>query len=170
VAPPPTSTGDLTAVEGGTARAQGQIIEVTGRILNRAGDAVRGARLVVWQANCFGRYVHPNDCSQAPTDPNFIGFVEILTNDAGFYRLKTVKPGAYAAAPDRMRPPHIHFEIYGKFERLITQMYFPGEPLNAGDRLLMSAQRPDLLIARAVAPEPTLAHPTFQFEIVLTRG
>jgi protocatechuate 3,4-dioxygenase beta subunit len=163
------STGDLTTVEGGTGRAQGEIIEVTGRVINRAGGAVRGARLVVWQANGFGRYAHPNDCSLAPIDPNFVGFAEILSNDEGSYRLKTVKPGAYAAESDQMRPPHIHFEVHGKFERLVTQMYFPGEPLNADDRLLISARRPDLLIATPVAPAHALNR-TFQFEIVLERG
>ena len=165
----PKSSGDLTTVEGG-GRAQGEIIEVTGRVLNRAADVVCGARLIVGQADSFGRYAHPNDCSLAPVDPNFVGFAEILSDDDGSYRFKTVKPGAYAAGPDRMRPPHIHFEVHGRFERLVTQMYFPGESLNAGDRLLMSARRPDLLIATPFEPAGALAHRTFQFDIVLARG
>jgi protocatechuate 3,4-dioxygenase, beta subunit len=98
------------------------------------------------------------------------GFVEILSDNDGAYSLKTVKPGAYAAGPDQVRPPHIHFEVHGYFERLVTQMYFPGEPLNARDRLLMSARRPDLLIATPVAPAHALGHRTFKFDIVLARG
>jgi protocatechuate 3,4-dioxygenase beta subunit len=69
-----------------------------------------------------------------------------------------------------MRPPHIHFEVHGVFERLVTQMYFPGEPLNASDRLLISASRPDLLIASPIASAHALGHRTFKFDIVLTRG
>jgi protocatechuate 3,4-dioxygenase beta subunit len=163
-------TSDLTIVDGGAERAHGEIVVITGRVLNRAGEIVPGARLVVWQANAFGRYAHPNDCSLAPADPNFVGFAELVSDNDGAYGLKSVKPGAYAAGPDQMRPPHIHFEVHGKFERLVTQMYFPGEPLNAGDRFLMSASRPNLLIATPVATAHALGHRTFKFDIVLARG
>jgi len=101
--------------------------------------------LTIWQANTFGRYAHSNDANPAPLDPNFVDCVDIRSDNDGAYRIKTVKPGAYPAGPDWMRPPHIHFEIHGQFERLITQMYFPGEPLNTSDRLLSTALRPDLL-------------------------
>ena len=84
------------------------------------------------------------------------------------YRIKTVKPGAYPAGPDWTRPPHIHFEVHGQFERLITQMYFPDEPLNASDRLLNAALRPDLLVATWLAPSADSR--VLNFDIILTRG
>jgi protocatechuate 3,4-dioxygenase, beta subunit len=79
-------------------------------------------------------------------------------------------PGAYPATPEWMRPPHIHFEVHGKFERLITQMYFANEPLNACDRILMSAHRPELLIAEPLPLAHGPAHLTLKFDIVLARG
>jgi protocatechuate 3,4-dioxygenase beta subunit len=166
----PVRTNDLAAVDGMNGRAQGEIIEVTGRVLNRKGDAVGGARLVVWQANTFGRYTHPNDSNPAPLDSNFVGFAEIFSDRDGAYRFRTVKPGAYPTGPDRIRPPHIHFEVQGQFDRLITQMYFPDEPLNACDPLLLSANEPELLIARALALHDEGDHRTFVFDIVLMRG
>jgi len=80
-----------------------------------------------------------------------------------------VKPGAYPAGANRIRPPHIHFEVHGKFDRLITQMYFPGEPLNAADPLLLSANEPNLLVARETTP-PRACYRVFKFDVVLTRG
>jgi protocatechuate 3,4-dioxygenase beta subunit len=161
---------DLTSIRGVEGCAQGEIIEVTGRILNITGDPVCGLPVTVWQANTFGRYLHVNDPNPAPLDPHFIGYVGIRSDDDGFYRIKTVKPGAYPGGPDWMRPPHIHFEVYGRFERLITQMYFPDEPLNAGDRLLNAALRPDLLIAKPVPSEDGSGLRMLNFDIVLARG
>jgi protocatechuate 3,4-dioxygenase beta subunit len=160
----------LTVVEGADGIAQGEIVEVTGRILNRKGDPVSGAGLTIWQANTFGRYMHPNDTNPSPLDPNFVGSADIRLQDNGVYRIKTVKPGAYSAGRDWMRPPHIHFEVHGRFERLITQMYFPDEPLNASDRLLNSALRPELLIATIVPPQDQAPHRVLNFDIVLSRG
>jgi len=163
----PDTQGDLTIVEGG--HAQGEIIEVTGRVLDDKGKPVAGAKLTIWQANSFGRYRHPNDLNPAPLDPNFEGFSTIRSGADGAYRLTTVKPGPYPVGPDWMRAPHIHFEVQGQFERLITQMYFPGEPLNASDRLLMSVPEPDLLIARPVQHAHG-QHRMLEFDIVLARG
>jgi len=131
VASASVSSGDLTVGDGREGRAQGEIIEVKGRVLNREGEPVRGARLTIWQANAFGRYAHPNDSNPLPLDANFVGFAAMVSDHNGSYRIKTVKPGAYPVGPGQMRPPHIHFEVQGNFERLITQMYFPGEPLNS---------------------------------------
>jgi protocatechuate 3,4-dioxygenase, beta subunit len=166
----PVSQHDLTAISGADRRAQGEIIEVAGRILNLDGKPVAGATLTVWQANSFGRYAHCNDSNPAPLDPNFVGCIRIRPNADGVYRIKTVKPGAYPAGPDWTRPPHIHFEIQGQFERLVTQMYFPGEPLNACDRLLMSALYPELLIATPAPLEDRPEHRLLNFDINLTRG
>ncbi len=166
----PLALADLTAIEGVDGLAQGEIIEVTGRILNLHGEPVRGVGLTILQANAFGRYAHSNDTNPAPLDPHFVGCVDIRSNDEGAYRTKTVKPGAYPAGPDWMRPPHIHFEVHGQFERLVTQMYFPGEPLNACDRLLNTALRPDLLVATSASLGGRPRHHVLNFDIVLTRG
>jgi protocatechuate 3,4-dioxygenase beta subunit len=167
----PARQDDLTSIRGVDGLAWGEIIEVTGRILDRQGEPVRSAGLTIWQANSFGRYAHANDANPAPLDPNFVGCVDIRSGNDGVYRIKTIKPGAYPAGPDWMRPPHIHFEVQGQFGRLITQMYFPGEPLNAGDRLLNTALRPDLLIATPASPEQQPGPPrVLNFDIVLTRG
>jgi protocatechuate 3,4-dioxygenase, beta subunit len=166
----PVRKDDLTTIEGIDGVAQGETIEITGRVLNRHGEPIRGVGLTIWQANSFGRYTHSNDSNPAPLDPNFVGCVDIRSRDDGAYRIKTVKPGAYPAGPDWTRPPHIHFEVHGQFERLVTQMYFPGEPLNASDRLLNAALRPDLLVATSLSPEDPLAHRVLNFDIVLSRG
>jgi protocatechuate 3,4-dioxygenase, beta subunit len=165
----PLKQNDLTATQGVDGLAKGEIIEVTGRILDRHGEPVR-AGLTIWQANTFGRYAHVNDSNPAPLDPNFAGCVDIRSNDDGVYRIKTVKPGAYPAGPDWLRPPHIHFEVQSQFERLVTQMYFPDEPLNACDRLLNSALRPELLIATPASLQDRPRHRVLNFDIVLTRG
>ena len=166
----PVKREDLTTIEGRAGRAQGEIIKVIGRITNRLGEPARGVPITVWQANSLGRYAHGNDDNPAPLDPSFAGCVSICSNDDGFYRIRTVKPGAYPAGPDWMRPPHIHFEVHGQFERLVTQMYFPGEPLNACDRLLNAALRPDLLIATPVSADGAPGHRVLCFDIVLNRG
>jgi protocatechuate 3,4-dioxygenase beta subunit len=162
----PIPTDDLTVVDGMVGRAQGEIIVVEGRVLNRVGEPIESARVVIWQANSFGRYAHPNDSNPAPLDANFVGFAQIISDCDGAYRFKTVKPGSYPAGSGRIRPPHIHFEVQGKFDRLITQMYFPDESLNASDPLLMSANAPDLLVARS----RDNSNRTFMFDIVLIRG
>jgi protocatechuate 3,4-dioxygenase, beta subunit len=166
----PVPQADLTSLKGTQGLAQGEIIEVTGRVLNLDGEPVRGIPVTIWQANTFGRYVHANDPNPAPLDPHFVGCVGIRSDSEGVYRIKTVKPGAYPAGPDWMRPPHIHFEIHGQFERLITQMYFPDEPLNACDRLLNAALRPDLLVAARLSSQGLQSRRILNFDIVLSRG
>ena len=127
---------DLTIISGKSERAQGQVLHLMGRVLNLKGESVAGARVEIWQANTHGRYDHPSDRNPAPLDPNFQGFAVQFTDAEGRYRFKTIKPGAYPATPDWMRPPHVHFEVTGKSNRLATQMYFPEEPLNEKDLLL----------------------------------
>jgi protocatechuate 3,4-dioxygenase, beta subunit len=128
---------DLTAIPGKPGRAAGQIMYVMGRVLNVQGQPVSGARVELWQANTHGRYTHPSDRNPAPLDPNFEGFAAQTTDDDGRYRFKTIKPGAYPTnTPNWVRPPHLHFEVIGKVNRLVTQMYFPGEALNDKDILL----------------------------------
>ena len=161
----PITTGDLTCAHQGSDQALGELIEITGTVRNLASAPIGGVRIVVWQANCFGRYDHPNDMgSEAPLDPNFNGFGEVNSTEDGTYRLRTVRPGSYAALDGWTRAPHVHFEVHGCFERLVTQMYFPAEPLNETDRFLLSSRKPSLLIAK------TIESSVFQFDIVLARG
>ena len=127
---------DLTRVRGRGERASGQVVHVMGRVLDVDGRPVKGARIEIWQANTHGRYTHPNDANTAPLDPGFEGYADLLTDEDGRYRFKTIKPAAYPINPmnpERVRPPHIHFDVSGRDARLVTQMYFPGEPANAGD-------------------------------------
>src|SRR5712692_8569022 len=130
---------DLTTIPGKPGRAAGQVIHVMGRVVNPQGQPVQGARVEIWQANTHRRYTNPSDTNPAPLDPHFEGFAVLTTDAEGRYRMKTIKPGAYPAGPDRMRPPHIHFEVTGKSNRLVTQMYFAGEPLNDTDPFLQGA-------------------------------
>jgi protocatechuate 3,4-dioxygenase beta subunit len=113
-------TSDLTRLPGHSGRAQGQVINVMGRILNLSGEPVGNAKIEVWQANSYGRYTHPSDPNPAPLDPNFDGSALLISDSEGRYRFKTIKPGAYPAGPNRMRPAHIHFQVTGRQDRLVT--------------------------------------------------
>lgn len=144
----PNQSGDLTRVGDGVGRAKGQVLNVMGRVLNRAGEPVRGAKVEIWQANAAGRYAHPDDPNPAPLDPNFDGFGVVTTDAEGRYRFKTIKPAAYPTGPTSMRPAHIHFEVVARHDELVTQMYFEGDPYNDKDRFLQSASRPEALIVR----------------------
>jgi protocatechuate 3,4-dioxygenase, beta subunit len=149
----PTDGGnDLTHLSGRPGRARGQIFYVMGQVMNRKGKPVRNAKIEVWQANAAGRYLHPTDWNPAPIDVNFDGYAKLTTDDEGRYRFKTIKPGAYPVGPDWTRPPHIHFEVKGGVNRLITQMYFAGEPLNDSDKLLQSSWAKESLIAKVLPP------------------
>src|SRR3954447_1986002 len=135
--------GDVNLAQPGPGRfAVGQLMHLAGRILDEDGRPVRGAVVELWQANAAGRYFHPIDQRDAPLDPNFLGNGRIRTDEEGRYAFFTIKPGAYPVPVKETwwRPPHLHFSILGpsSLSRLVTQMYFPGEPLNALDRILNS--------------------------------
>ncbi len=139
VAKPPAQSADLVKLPGRSGPAEGQVLHVMGRVLNRQGKPIEGARVEIWQANKYGRYTHPSDQNPAPLDPNFEGYGVQVTDAEGRYHFRTIKPGAYPTGPNSMRPPHIHFEVTGRVVRLVTQMYFAGEPLNDTDPFLQSA-------------------------------
>ncbi|AJE80410.1 protocatechuate 3,4-dioxygenase subunit beta [Streptomyces albus] len=120
----------------------GERIEVTGRVVDREGRPVRGQLVEIWQANAAGRYAHQRDRHPAPLDPHFTGTGRCLTDDRGEYAFTSIKPGAYPWRNhhNAWRPAHIHFSLFGTAftQRLITQMYFPGDPLFPYDPILQS--------------------------------
>ena len=163
---------DLTRVAGRTGRADGQVLNVMGRVLNLAGQPVRNAKVEIWQANAKGRYTHPSDTNQAPLDPNFEGSTILVTDSQGRYRFKTIKPAAYPAGPDLIRPAHIHFQVSGRQDRLVTQMYFENDPYNDKDPFLSSAGRKELLITKLLDPSSEFEPDSkmVMFDIVLYNG
>ncbi len=124
----------------------GERMTVSGRVLDSDGRPVRRTLVEIWQANAAGRYVDPGDDHPAPLDPNFTGAGRCLTDDEGRYRFVTVKPGAYPWRnhPNAWRPAHIHFSLFGPElgSRLVTQMYFPGDPLMPFDPIMQSIADP----------------------------
>ena len=135
---------DLTA--GHPGQPLGERIIVAGRVLDGSGKPVAGQLLEVWQANAGGRYRHERDQHPAPLDPNFIGSGRCLTGPDGSYRFVTIKPGPYAWRNhhNAWRPAHIHFSVFGTAlpQRLVTQMYFPGDPLFDLDPIFQSVLDP----------------------------
>jgi protocatechuate 3,4-dioxygenase beta subunit len=164
---------DLTRQHSG--EPLGERIIVTGRVLDDNGLPVPHTLIEIWQANAAGRYLHVKDSHPAPLDPNFTGAGRTLTDAQGFYKFVTVKPGAYPWKNhlNAWRPAHIHFSLLGPafITRLITQMYFPGDPLFALDPIFQSI-RDEKARARLIAqfdiestqPEWALG---YRFDIVL---
>lgn len=134
---------DLTRNAGTGGEAIGERIVVTGQVLDQEGEPVRNTLVEVWQTNSAGRYLHRNDTHGAPLDPNFLGLGRTRTDADGVYRFLTVRPGAYPWGnhDNAWRPPHIHFSLFGEsfVSRLVTQMYFPGDPLLELDPIFNSA-------------------------------
>jgi protocatechuate 3,4-dioxygenase, beta subunit len=132
--------GDLTRAHAG--EPLGERIVVHGRVLDEDERPVRNTLVEIWQCNAAGRYVHSVDQHPAPLDPNFTGAGRVVTDDEGHYRFTTIKPGAYPWRnhPNAWRPAHIHLSLFGPsfLSRLVTQMYFPGDPLFAYDPIFNS--------------------------------
>jgi protocatechuate 3,4-dioxygenase, beta subunit len=153
----------------------GERIIVTGRVTDEDGHPVPNTLIEIWQTNSAGRYIHERDQHPAPLDPNFTGAGRAMTDEKGGYRFVSIKPGAYPWRnhPNAWRPAHIHFSLFGPsfLTRLVTQMYFPGDPLFPFDPIFNSI--PDeraraRLISRfdieTTVPEWALG---FKFDIVL---
>lgn len=164
---------DLTKQEHG--EALGERIIVSGRVLDEDGRAVPNTLIEMWQANAAGRYLHKWDQHDAPLDPNFTGVGQTFTDDEGRYRFVTVRPGAYPWKNHKnaWRPAHIHFSIFGPAfaTRLVTQMYFPGDPLLQSDPIFNGTPdrtARDRLISvfdwETTIPEKALG---YRFDIVL---
>jgi protocatechuate 3,4-dioxygenase beta subunit len=165
---------DLTSNAVRNGAPQGERIVVTGRVLDEGGRPLRHTLVELWQCNAAGRYMHAVDTHDAPLDPNFLGAGRTLTDGDGRYRFLTIKPGAYPWGnhPNAWRPNHIHFSLFGEHfaSRLVTQMYFPGDPLLAFDPIYQSTPvgvRERLVSRFALeATEPGYAL-GYEFDIVL---
>jgi protocatechuate 3,4-dioxygenase beta subunit len=153
----------------------GQRIAIEGRVTDGDGRPVRHTLIEVWQANAAGRYAHKWDHWRAPLDPNFTGAGRTVTDDDGRYRIVSVRPGAYPWGnhDNAWRPAHIHFSLFGRsfLTRLVTQMYFPGDPLLAHDPIFNAIPDPaarDRLVARFDfgLTEPAFAL-GYRFDLVL---
>jgi protocatechuate 3,4-dioxygenase beta subunit len=163
---------DLTAGHAG--EPLGERIIVTGRVLDSDGRPVPDTLVEIWQANASGRYHHAVDEHPAPLDPNFSGVGRCMTDASGRYRFVTIKPGAYPWRnhPNAWRPAHIHFSLFGRAftQRLVTQMFFPGDPLYFQDPIFNSVPEAarERLISRfsldLTEPEWALG---FEWDIVL---
>ncbi len=139
---PPETDNNLLDLAG--KQAAGQIINLTGTIMDSNGKPIPNAVVEIWQANHWGRYSHPGDRSDRKRDPNFQGYGTFLSSTAGQYSFRTIKPGSYGGTFFR-RTPHIHFKLHGPdFDPLTTQMYFSNEKLNAQDSILQSVRNPEL--------------------------
>ncbi|HVW26724.1 MAG TPA: protocatechuate 3,4-dioxygenase subunit beta [Polyangiaceae bacterium] len=166
---------DLTTNAGTGSAAIGQRSIVTGRVLDEDGDPVPNTLVEIWQADSSGRYAHPREKDfPAPRDPNFIGRGACKTDGAGVYRFTTIKPGPYPWGnhPNAWRPSHIHFSLLGPrlVTRLVTQMYFPDDPLLSLDPIFESV--PEHARARLVsAYDHSVTQPNwalgYRFDIVL---
>jgi protocatechuate 3,4-dioxygenase, beta subunit len=151
--PVTSADADLTTRHSG--EPLGERIIVTGRVLDSDGRAVPDTLIEIWQANSAGRYAHSVDDHPAPLDPNFDGAGRCMTDSLGRYRFVTIKPGAYPWRNhlNAWRPAHIHFSLFGLAftQRLVTQMYFPGDPLFAQDPIFNSvpdAKARERMVAR----------------------
>jgi len=138
--------GDNDLTRHGKSAPLGEKMILVGRLLDADGRPIRDSLVEIWQANASGRYHHPGDNHEAPLDPNFKGIGRTFTNAQGEYRFVTVKPGAYPWGNHAFawRPQHIHFSLLGNapVQRLVTQMYFPGDPLLALDPIYNSVPDP----------------------------
>src|SRR3954471_17832316 len=165
--------GDLAGY--GERRAIGQLILVRGRVGDEDGSPVPGAVVEVWHCNAAGKYIHPNDSNDAPADPNFYGAARMVAGDSGLVELRTIKPGAYPV-PDTggwWRPPHVHFSVWGRvwLSRLVTQMFFPGDPLNETDAILQAIHDPEARNRCIASLAPTAKGPqnalVYDYQIVV---
>ena len=153
----------------------GERIIVTGRILDEDGRPIPDTLVELWQCNAAGRYHHPVDQHDAPLDPNFTGAGQVVSGPDGLYRFLTIKPGAYPwrNTPNAWRPAHIHLGVFGPgfATRVVTQMYFPGDPLLAYDPIFQSTADADARQRLICAYEPELSEAEwalgYRFDLVL---
>ena len=158
---PADTDNDLVRIAGAVRDAGGRIIHLTGRVLDRDGSPVAGARVEIWQCDVNGRYLHTGDRQAAPRDAAFQGFGHDITDDQGRYRFRTIRPVPYPG-----RAPHIHVKVLAGGEELTTQFYIDGDPGNARDFLYNRLSAVDRRALAMVLPEGE-EEPTATVDIVL---
>jgi len=173
-------TTDLTRLKGHTDRAKGTIMYMQGRVLKPDGSPVPNAKIELWQANAAGKYSHKGDKHDLPLDPNFEGYGNQRTDGQGRYSFITIRPGSYPLSTAR-RAAHIHLDVQGADDRLITQMYFKDDPLLAQDPVLASdlagggigsSPLPDHIFGKIIPASKGVeaGAVVFNFDIVLANG
>ena len=158
---------DLTQVDGKKELAKGEVLTISGKVVDTEGQVIEDAMIELWQANAVGRYAHPRDNSEAPLDPNFQGWAIVPSGKAGDFSFKTIKPGAYKVAKNRTRPPHLHFKVtkFG-YQPLTTQMYFPEDSeLQKTDGLLQKKPKE----AQALMIAKKVKDGSYDYKIVLAK-
>ena len=154
---------------------QGERIHLAGRVLDEDGRGLPDAMVEIWQANAAGRYRHCRDNHPAPLDPNFLGAGRVLTDAKGNYHFTTIRPGAYPWRNhhNAWRPAHIHFSLFGSglLSRLVTQMYFPNDPLIPLDPIINSIPDPEARQRLVSSFDLSITEPEwalgYRFDIVL---
>lgn len=136
----------------------GEQITIEGRMLDSDGDPVPDGMIELWQANAHGKYAHPDDAQDKPTEAGFNGFGRIPTDDEGRFRFTTIKPGSVPGPDGKMQAPHIAVSVFarGLLRRLVTRIYFPDEPANAHDFVLSQVEpaRRETLTAKNIEGRP----------------
>jgi protocatechuate 3,4-dioxygenase, beta subunit len=171
----PVRPGDADLTRQHAGQPLGERIIIAGRVLDSDGRGVPGTLVEVWQANAAGRYADPVDQHPAPLDPNFTGAGRCLTDAEGRYRFLTIRPGAYPwrNQPNAWRPAHVHFSVFGPelASRLVTQMYFPGDPLMPLDPIFNSIADPRGRALLVAGFDPDLTEPEwalgFRWDLVV---
>lgn len=168
ITPQKDKDADLTRVEGRDGTAKGEIIEISGQVFDQDGNPIEDVTIDLWQANSYGKYHHPHDDSDAPVDPNFQGWAILKSGKQGRFKLKTVLPGAYPLGAPQQRTPHIHVKVSKLgFESLLTQIYFPDQPLNEKDGLFRrkTKEEQELMTARRMSGQGD----QYQFDFYIER-
>ncbi|MCY7386715.1 MAG: protocatechuate 3,4-dioxygenase [Burkholderiales bacterium] len=158
---------DLTTIVGKSGVAKGELLDLTGRVVDEKDRPMKNTLVEIWQCNSGGRYHHTGDDSRAPLDPFFQGFGKTVSDSEGRYRFRTIKPVAYAG-----RTPHIHFKVKSReFGEMTSQMFLPGDPANARDFVLRSisneAERTRLMMSLKPAAPDSGVKLLAQFDIVV---
>ena len=169
---PADRDNDLTQVQGKEDKALGKEMFLVGQVLDNDCRPVAGALVEIWQACASGKYNHSGDPNPAELDPNFQYYGKAVTDDVGAYSFKTIKPGAYPASRDWVRPPHIHMKVLKRgFHELTTQMYFAEESqLNSEDRILQSLSKAEQKEVQIYPDAFTnLGYNTYEFNISLNK-
>ena len=162
---PGDTDADLTVIGGG-GRAVGEVIEMADRVRSTKGDALKGSVVEIWQADANGRYSHPLDRGATARDARFQGYGAVVTDHDGRFRFRTIRPRYYDTGFG-LRTPHIHVRVVTEDAReLVTQMYFPGEPLNSRDGIYTRLPS-DAARAAATAIHVDGDTPAYRYDIVI---